>query len=137
MMINADGMAAQKKERLWIRLQEAALKEVEAVREQLPAPLRARALNIPVSFDRRPGRALADDGEEEDLLGLYVGESYSDEAAGVENVPAQILLFLQNIWDYANHDMAAYREEVRVTYLHELGHYLGLDEEDMIVRDLD
>ncbi len=122
---------------MWIRLQGAALGEVEAVRRQLPPPLRARAMNIPVSFEKAPGRALVNDGVEEDLLGLYVGESYSDEAAGVENVPSQILLFLHNIWDYANNDMGVYREEVRVTYLHELGHYLGLDEEDMIVRDLD
>ena len=48
-----------------------------------------------------------------------------------------IWLFLENIWDYAGRDTAAYREEVRVTYVHELGHYLGLDEDDLEVRDLD
>jgi len=30
-----------------------------------------------------------------------------------------------------------YREEVRVTYLHELGHYLGWDEDDLTARGLD
>jgi len=35
-------------------------------------------------------------------------------------LPAQILLFLENIWDYAEDDETTYRDEVRVTYLHEL-----------------
>jgi predicted Zn-dependent protease with MMP-like domain len=30
-----------------------------------------------------------------------------------------------------------FQEEVRRTYLHELGHYLGLDEEALAERDLD
>jgi predicted Zn-dependent protease with MMP-like domain len=34
-------------------------------------------------------------------------------------------------------DAATFREEVRRTYLHELGHYLGLDEDDLADRDLD
>jgi predicted Zn-dependent protease with MMP-like domain len=40
----------------------------------------------------------------------------------------RIRLFLDNLWDYAEHDRETYREEVRITLLHELGHYLGLDE---------
>jgi len=31
----------------------------------------------------------------------------------------------------------AYREEVRITFLHELGHYLGLDEGDLSERGLE
>jgi hypothetical protein len=38
---------------------------------------------------------------------------------------------------FAEHDREEYREEVRTTYLHELGHYLGLDEEALAERDLD
>ena len=52
-------------------------------------------------------------------------------------LPPQILLFLANIWDYAGGAEPAFREEVRVTYLHELGHYLGWDESDLEVRGLD
>ena len=32
---------------------------------------------------------------------------------------------------------AAYREEVRITYLHELGHYLGWDEDEVAERGLE
>jgi len=31
----------------------------------------------------------------------------------------------------------SYREEVRITFLHELGHYLGLDEGDLFQRGLE
>jgi predicted Zn-dependent protease with MMP-like domain len=40
----------------------------------------------------------------------------------------RIRLFLDNLWDDCNGDLQTYRDEVRITFLHELGHYLGLDE---------
>jgi hypothetical protein len=52
-------------------------------------------------------------------------------------LPPQILLFLDNIWDLAEADESNYRDEVRLTYLHELGHYLGWNEEEIAQRGLD
>ncbi len=123
--------------RLWSNLQRAALQEVDAVCRSLPEPLQARAKGIPVTYEPKPNKALIKDGLEEDTLGLYVGESYGESALGVEGAPVQILLFLENIWDYARHDSVTYREEVRVTYVHELGHYLGLEEDDLMARELE
>ncbi len=34
-------------------------------------------------------------------------------------------------------DEQVYRAEVRTTYLHELGHYLGLDEDELTQRGLE
>ncbi|MBL9126699.1 MAG: metallopeptidase family protein, partial [Verrucomicrobiales bacterium] len=48
-----------------------------------------------------------------------------------------ILLFLENLWEFVEGDSDGYYEEVRTTYLHELGHYLGLDEIDLEERGLD
>ncbi len=72
-----------------------------------------------------------------DTLGLFVGEAFPEAFAGIHDLPPQILLFLENIWSYAEQQIPAYREEIRRTYLHELGHYLGLDESDLTARDLD
>lgn len=124
-------------QRHWKRLQQTALQELDAVVKRLPPDLKNKARLIPVTLESQPGKDLVDDGVEIDTLGLYVGEPYSENESGIENVPPQILLFLDNIWEYAGHDTAAYREEVRITYLHELGHYLGLDEDDLGRRDLD
>ncbi len=78
-----------------------------------------------------------EDGMEEDLLGLFVGLSYRDMDSGVQDLPAQILLFLENLWAFSEGDPDLFREEVARTYLHELGHYLGLDEDGLMERDLD
>ena len=40
-------------------------------------------------------------------------------------------VYKRQLWDYAGRDRAAFREEVRITLLHELGHYLGLDEDQV------
>ena len=59
------------------------------------------------------------------------------EFAEAQPLPPQIVLFLENILDYAEGDPAAFRDEVRLTYLHELGHYLGWDENEIAQRGLD
>ena len=52
-------------------------------------------------------------------------------------MPPQIILFLENLWDFAEGDESVFREEVATTLLHELGHYLGLDEDELTDRGLE
>ncbi len=104
---------------------------------QLPPALRDKARGVPVVYEPRPDPELAREGIESDTLGLFVGETFRDAYAGAHDLPAQVILYLLNIWEYANHDAGFYREEVRRTLLHELGHYLGLDEDELADRDLD
>ncbi|MCX6995661.1 MAG: metallopeptidase family protein, partial [Kiritimatiellaeota bacterium] len=96
-----------------------------------------RAQSIPVTFESAPSRAMLAAGLEPDTLGLFIGEEYPESAAGGAALPAQILLFLDTLWAYAEGDPFVFRREVRKTVLHELGHYLGLDEHDLAVRRLD
>jgi predicted Zn-dependent protease with MMP-like domain len=67
---------------------------------------------------------------------LFLGESLVDGPSSHPQ-PTQIILFLENLWEFAGTDEAAYREEIRITYLHELGHYFGMDEDDLEARGLD
>lgn len=103
---------------------------------QLPADLRAAAQSVPVCLEDWPDDALVDDGLDPDILGLFVGAPRHEQeyAAGP---PPQIILFLENILEESADVGTTFEEEVRRTYLHELGHYLGLDEEDLTERDLD
>lgn len=121
-------MKYRQKER-WAR---AAL---ETLRSELPEELRARADEVPVVFFPRPTQEMLDEGLEEDLLGLFVGENRIEEDP--EAMPAEILLFLDNLWDCAEGDRNAFEEEIRVTYYHELGHYLGLEEDELADRGLE
>ena len=120
----------------WSRLLAIAQAEVAATLRALPPDLRGRAKDLPVTFEPIPNEDVAEDEDGTDLLGLFVGEEMAATGTSLNPIPAQILLFLENIWDYADGDEALYREEVRATYLHELGHYLGLDEDDLDERGL-
>jgi predicted Zn-dependent protease with MMP-like domain len=119
----------------WSKLKQLALAEIEATLAALPPPLRERARQLPVTFERVPSRALQADGVAADTLGLFVGAEFTEE--GHVPMPPQIILFLENLWDFAEGDEQLFRAEVHTTLLHELGHYLGLDEDDLSERGLE
>jgi len=123
------------KSKHWQQLLSLAQREVEATLATLPAPVRRQAAPLPVSYEAHPERDKLNDEYDPDLLGLFVGAAlaHPDESP----LPPQIILFLENLWDFAEEDVEFFREEVRTTYLHELGHYLGLDEIDLEERGLD
>lgn len=112
---------------------------VATVRHRLPPEIRAAADRVPVCCEPRPNDAILAEGWEPDILGLFVGHEHGQEHADVAGaaLPPQILLFLDNLWDYAEGDREIFRDEVRLTYLHELGHYLGWDEEEIARRGLE
>jgi predicted Zn-dependent protease with MMP-like domain len=119
----------------WKTLQELALTEIEATLAALPKPLREQAKKLPVTFERVPNAGLQADGIESDTLGLFTGAEFADEGGSV--LPPQIILFLENLWNFAEGDEKVFGEEVRTTFLHELGHFFGLDEDDLTERGLD
>ncbi|MEM0965020.1 MAG: metallopeptidase family protein [Verrucomicrobiota bacterium] len=112
---------------------EIAGKVVEDAVGALPPEIRAVAKAIPILLEEEMPKHLIDDGWEPDLLGMFDGADVGEEEAG----QARILIFLRNIVDFVEGDTGEFREEVRVTLLHELGHLLGLDEEDLVRRGLE
>ena len=121
----------------WKKLHRLAADGVEATLAALPAPLRERARAVPVTFQPRPNSAQQHDGIEADTLGLFVGPEFAEEITTAVPGPPQIILFLENIWDQAEGDEDVFLDEVDTTFMHELGHYLGLDEEDLFDRGLE
>src|SRR5829696_5108014 len=113
-----------------------AEREVASVIDALPPVLRKEAREVTVSYERKPAPALIVDGIEEDTLGLFVGSALS-ESIHAAPIPQQIILYLENILEMGEGDLELFREDVRETFLHELGHYLGLDEDDLTERGLD
>jgi predicted Zn-dependent protease with MMP-like domain len=119
----------------WQHLLSLAQREVESTLAALPAPLRRQAAPLPVSYEAHPERNPLGDEYDPDLLGLFVGAALDEPDESP--LPPQIILFLENLWEFAEENEEIYREEVRTTYLHELGHYLGLDEIDLEERGLE
>ena len=120
-----------------VQLTALATPVVAATQKKLPAALREFAAAIPVHFEDAPGQDLLEEGFEDDILGLFTGSSHGSEFREDQPMPAQIILFLENIWDFAEGDRQVFCDEVRITYLHELGHYFGWDEDDLAERELD
>lgn len=110
---------------------------VEAVARQvlsaLPEPFQGRLAHVPVMLERRPSRALVEEGFDPRALGLFEGGTDGSPDA---TMPSRIVLFTCNL-------LAEYPEEpelseqIEVTLLHEVGHFFGLDEDDMARLGLD
>lgn len=103
---------------------------------RLPAELREAARQVPVCFEDWPDDVLIKDGLDPHILGLFVGAP-RHEHANDPGPPPQIILYLKNLLDECSASGSKFGEEVRRTYLHELGHYLGLDEDALAERNLD
>ncbi|HUA37107.1 MAG TPA: metallopeptidase family protein [Candidatus Sulfopaludibacter sp.] len=119
----------------WEKLCANASEEIEETLAELPKLLRERAKRLPVTLERIPNAGFQEDGIEPDTLGLFTGAEFAEE--GQVPMPPQIILFLENLWDLAKGNEKIFREEVRTTFLHELGHYLGLDEDELTERGLE
>jgi len=111
---------------------------LELVREaldSLPAEFRARMKNVAVVVEDFPE---GEDDPDDLLMGVFEGTPRTEESFfGVETGPARVVLFQRNIESYAQEAAGEegrpveeiIREEVRLTVLHEMGHYFGLDED--------
>lgn len=119
------------------RLTQIAADAVGAAERQLPPEIRPLARRVAVHYESKPSADVLADGFEPDILGLFAGNPHGTEFAHDNPAPPQILLYLENLWDFAEGDIEAFRSETRLTYLHELGHYLGWDEDDLAARGLD
>lgn len=118
----------------WTALLRLAETEVTRTIADLPEDLRGHATQLPVSYEARPTQEMVDDGIETDTLGLFLGEPIHEQ--GASPLPSQVVLFLEVIWEFAEGDPEIFQDEVHVTYLHELGHFLGLNEDELEERGL-
>ena len=81
--------------------------------DSLPPRIAAHLENVAVVVeDENP--------DDPDLLGLFEVDEF---------MPAQIAIYRLPLEDAFGDDPARLREEIRVTVLHELAHYFGIDEE--------
>jgi predicted Zn-dependent protease with MMP-like domain len=99
----------------------------------LPSPFAERLVHVPVLLERRPSRDLVRDGFDPRALGLFEGPTHGDTSTAA---PTRIVLFVNNLLaDFP--DDPELSEQIEITLLHEIGHYFGLDEDDMERLGLD
>ncbi|MDQ3380515.1 MAG: metallopeptidase family protein [Actinomycetota bacterium] len=94
---------------------------VRAALDELPAHLAEALLNIAVVVeDEHP--------EDPDLFGLYHGVPLPERGDMGGQLPDKISIYRIPL-EESFRDGEKLREEIRITVLHELAHYFGLDEE--------
>lgn len=109
--------------------------ELKSLTGVLPADIQDAMEQVAIAFEEKPGQGAYDDQLDGDELGLFEGPTAAEEV-GPEELP-RIRLFLTNLWEWVGADEQDYRDEVGTTFLHELGHYLGWDEEEVSERGLE
>ena len=118
-------------------LTNAAAEVVTKTQRKLPSEIRTLAESVPVHYESMPDADVLAEGFPEDILGLFTGSPHGMEMEAANPELPHIMLYLENLWDFAEAEMSAFRAEVRLTYLHELGHYFGWDEDELTARGLD
>lgn len=119
-----------------LHLDEAAFDAVvEAALAEIPDEFTTHLQNVRIVREPVPFAALVDPSEPAatppDILGLFVGPTIHDLAEGASaELPPSIYLFQRNLERMCT-DSAKLQEEIRITLFHEIGHLLGLDEDEV------
>ena len=115
--------------------------EIHVAAARLPEAFRSHLDEVVVVVEDVPGiENLTGDGpalDPAELLGLFHGATLADRSfiGPGGDLPPRILLFQRNLERYAA-DPDDLREQIAITLYHELGHYLGMDEDDLDRIDL-
>lgn len=107
---------------------------LEQAIDDLPPQFAQWLDECPVIVEDEPSAEMRRDmgvDEDGDLLGSFNGVAITmrsvDEAAGL---PAHIMIFRKPLMDMCESEEEL-ADEIRITLLHELGHYAGFDEDDL------
>lgn len=124
-----------------VRLSEKEFdRAVEAALERLPEPVRNYLSNVAIAVEPIP----ADDDLRGNpplsptILGVFRGSPLAEKASmdPWAHFPSSIVLYQRNLERFAR-DREDLIEQIDVTLLHEVGHFLGFDEDDLAERGLD
>jgi len=105
----------------------------ERVLGELPEQFKKLLTAVPILVEERPSETLVREGFDPRSLGLFEGPT-REERGGPNTAPAptRIVLYAANLAAFVDpNDTEELAREIEVTLLHEIGHYLGLDEEEL------
>ena len=106
---------------------------VEQAADRLPDAFRAHLDQVATTVEAVVSPQLVDEGSSAlDTLGLFTGTPLDrkGESGAAVDLPPRILLFQRNLERFSA--LAGdLQEQITVTLYHELGHYLGMDEESL------
>lgn len=109
---------------------------VEKALGELPEQFQTHVRNVQVTVKAAPGAEADGQPDADTLLGLYVGDPLTQQSATEPPLfPARIFIYRDSILQESGEDERLIVEEIRITVLHEIGHHLGLDDEEMAILE--
>lgn len=91
--------------------------------DEIPAPFAAALSEVAIVVED-------EDPEDPDLYGLYHGVPMTDPEARHGMLPPRIAIYMVPLLEDFP-DRGELLEEIRITVLHEIGHHLGMDEDQL------
>lgn len=121
----------------WALPRERFAKLAEKAHAELPDRVREIVANVPILVEDYPSRELVDEGQDPRMMGLFSGVPHPEKSS-VGGLPQldHVVLYQRNI-ERVGHTPEEVAEEIRVTLIHETGHFLGLSEEELEEMGLD
>lgn len=107
---------------------------VERTLAGLPPEIARPVAAVSVFVEEAPGADDVAQGVGRDWLGIFEGAAHGQ----VDRIdPPRIRIWTRNVWHFASGQEKRYLEEVRLTLLHEIAHFLGMDEGEVAARGLE
>jgi predicted Zn-dependent protease with MMP-like domain len=102
--------------------------------EELPEEFRDRLENVVIAVEEEPADddyELTDTPDDEELLGIYRGPMRTQQSFDdLPGLPSEIAVFRGPILRCTANNREAVKE-IKDTVVHELGHYFGLDDDEL------
>jgi predicted Zn-dependent protease with MMP-like domain len=121
------------------RLRDYFDEHLEAVLAELPPQVQGLLDEVPMIVEDHPSRELMRKmgAGRSELCGLHTGVALTDRSVEQSGIPSNaIFVFREGVLSLATGrggriDENELRRQIRITILHELGHYHGLDEDEL------
>jgi predicted Zn-dependent protease with MMP-like domain/Flp pilus assembly protein TadD len=114
---------------------------VEEALESLPEQIRRYLSNVAIAVEDVPSEddlRASDPPLSPSILGIFRGAPYGQKGSmdPWSHFPSSIVLYQKNLERFAR-DRKELVEQIGITLIHEVGHFLGFDEEDLWERGLE
>jgi predicted Zn-dependent protease with MMP-like domain len=116
-----------------LRLSETEIdRAVKRAIARIPSEIRHHLKNIVISVQKRPSKEILEEmglQRNEPLLGMYRGTSLMDRSVSYPPLyPDTIILFQEPLEKMCN-TIDELEEQIEITVVHEIAHFLGISEE--------
>ena len=102
---------------------------------RIPEEIRQHLDNVMISVQKRPSRKMLKDMEMpvDDLpLGLYIGAAMQERSATTPPLYPDTIYIFQEPLEEMCETIEELEEEIEITIVHEIAHFIGIDEDRLV-----